>query len=207
MKFSTNTIILLVTAVLSIGLIAVLVLARGDEPRATERELIQLAESVGMDGDQFLEDYRSDEVRNKVSEDLEYAESTLERISTPTVLFDGELASTPSSYESFSEAINEALESKEEGDILSIEVFEDYQCPFCSEFFPMPYQAEAEFGEQIEVTHVNLPLKSIHPLAESYAWAAEAARNQDKFVEMATAIFEDYHGTFYQEMRDLGLVE
>jgi protein-disulfide isomerase len=207
MKLTTNTIILLVTAVLSIGLIAVLVLSKGDEPRAAERELIELAESIGMDGDQFLEDYRSDEVRGAVDDDVEYAEDNLERISTPTVRFDGELADTPGSYEDFSAAISEAIEAKDSDEPLEIEVFEDFQCPYCSQFFPMPYQAEAEFGDSIEVIHIHLPLTSIHPQAESYAWAAEAAKKQDKYVEMSTAIFKKEHGANYQIMRDLGLVE
>lgn len=234
---SKDKIILFGIIIVSLVLILALVIIKGQENKEEREELIaQIAEEEGLSKEefeesvnksdlntlidnkifdlirdidldmvQFINDFSSEEVKNLVDADIKYAEENLERLSTPTILFNGELIQIPSTYEQFSESINIAVGASEGP--LKIEVFEDYQCPFCAEFFPMTYQAEAEFGDQIEVVHIHLPLEEIHPKARTYALVAEAAEKQDKYLEVSASIFEYEHGKSYDELRDLGLID
>jgi protein-disulfide isomerase len=72
--------------------------------------------------------------------------------------------------------------------VLKITKFSDYQCPACKYYGQMLDQAKNDFGKRIEVTYKNYPLR-MHQYAELAARAAEAAKAQDKFIEMHEMIF------------------
>ncbi|MEP1151017.1 MAG: thioredoxin domain-containing protein [Balneola sp.] len=71
---------------------------------------------------------------------------------------------------------------------LKITKFSDYQCPACKYYGQILDQIKEDFGSRIEVTYKNYPLR-MHQYAELAARAAEAAKKQDKFIEMHEMLF------------------
>jgi protein-disulfide isomerase len=73
---------------------------------------------------------------------------------------------------------------------VSIEIFSDFQCPFCKMFAPAAREVETKGIEGIntKVEFKNFPL-SFHPFAQLAAQAAAAAREQGKFWEMHDLLF------------------
>lgn len=67
--------------------------------------------------------------------------------------------------------------------------FSDYECPACGYYHPWIKQLQKDFGEDLKIVHRHYPL-SQHRFSALAARAAEAARNQGKFLEMHNMIFE-----------------
>ena len=70
-----------------------------------------------------------------------------------------------------------------------LEEYGDYQCPPCGQLYPELKKIEAEYGTQLRVVFRHFPLAKIHKNAIAAARAAEAARNQDKFLEMHDRLY------------------
>lgn len=69
--------------------------------------------------------------------------------------------------------------------------FTDYQCPFCAQYFRQTYRPLlAAYEGQVRYVVRNFPLRSIHPLAQKAAEAAECAYLQDRFWEYHDLLFE-----------------
>jgi protein-disulfide isomerase len=81
-----------------------------------------------------------------------------------------------------------AQDSKPTKEPLKITKFSDYQCPACKFYGQILDKAKEEFGDRIEVTYKNYPLR-MHQHANLAARAAEAAKVQGKFIEMHEMIF------------------
>jgi protein-disulfide isomerase len=73
---------------------------------------------------------------------------------------------------------------------ISIQLFSDFQCPFCAQFAPAirELQKEGIEGAYFEVEFKQFPL-NFHPEAQLAALAALAAREQGKFWEMHDLLF------------------
>lgn len=56
--------------------------------------------------------------------------------------------------------------------------FSDFQCPYCSRALPALDQIKTTYGEDVSIVYRDLPLVSIHPMAQKAAEAAECV--QDK---------------------------
>jgi protein-disulfide isomerase len=67
--------------------------------------------------------------------------------------------------------------------------YSDYSCPACKYFVPMQEQLKEEFGDLVTIEYRHFPLDSFRH-SRLAAYAAEAARNQDKFKEMHDLVFE-----------------
>ena len=65
----------------------------------------------------------------------------------------------------------------------------DFQCPYCSDTYPVITELHEKYGEQLQISVLNLPLR-IHPEADEAAMAAYAAGEQDAFMPMADVLFE-----------------
>jgi protein-disulfide isomerase len=76
------------------------------------------------------------------------------------------------------------------GQVLLVE-YSDFQCPSCAVMFPLVRDIHREYEGRIQFVYRNLPLRQIHMNAERAAWAAEAARQQGKFWEMADVLFQN----------------
>ena len=184
--------------VLGLGFLGFLAFSQKGQPTSFERDLITMAEGLGMDGDQFFKDYKSSEVRDAVQAQVDYGNS-LGVNATPSAFINEEPIEIAGTYDEFKVTIQNAIANADELPI-TFQVFEDYQCPFCSNFFPIPYLVEAEFGNDVIVEHYHYPLDSIHPLSRRYAYAAQAASLQGKYYEMSRAIFESEHDKTYPEL-------
>jgi protein-disulfide isomerase len=71
---------------------------------------------------------------------------------------------------------------------LTVVLFSDFQCPFCSRIEPSLKQLEEALRGQIRVVWKHQPL-SMHPQAMPAAQASEAAREQGKFWQMHEKLF------------------
>jgi protein-disulfide isomerase len=73
---------------------------------------------------------------------------------------------------------------------VTVVVFSDFQCPFCSRVEPSLTQLQKAYPNDVRVVWKNLPL-AMHPQAMPAALAAEAAREQGKFWEMHELLFQN----------------
>jgi cyclophilin family peptidyl-prolyl cis-trans isomerase/protein-disulfide isomerase len=70
-----------------------------------------------------------------------------------------------------------------------IDVFSDFQCPYCAGFAPEVYKLTSTYPNDLRVVYHYLPLSSIHDKATLAAQGAEAAARQGYFWAMHDAIF------------------
>jgi protein-disulfide isomerase len=91
---------------------------------------------------------------------------------------------------------------------VTVVVFSDFQCPFCSRVEPAMRQLLAANPGTVRVAWKHQPL-SMHPNAVPAARAAEAARLQGKFWEMHDRLFERQaslsDATYAQAAQEIGL--
>ncbi len=71
---------------------------------------------------------------------------------------------------------------------VTIVLFSDFQCPFCSRVEPTLARVEQEYGQKVRLVWKHQPLP-FHPNALPAAEAAEAAREQGKFWPMHDRLF------------------
>lgn len=190
-----------VVAVISVGFIAVLVVARSDELNAAQQDMVEVAEGLDMDIEKFEQDLLSDAVVEEVDAHLAEAEA-LNVTGTPSVFINdvqyefGQVAT----YETFKSVIENILATTDEADLpISIVTFEDYNCPSCARFEPVKYAMVDEFGDQIDLYSKHYPF--LRDSSRTFAEAAEAARMQDKFDEFSQALFIRQHSADYENAR------
>jgi protein-disulfide isomerase len=73
---------------------------------------------------------------------------------------------------------------------VTVVVFSDYQCPYCSKLEPTLNQVSAAYPKDVKMVFKDFPL-SFHQHAKSAAKAARAAGEQGKFWEMHDLVFEN----------------
>jgi len=73
--------------------------------------------------------------------------------------------------------------------VITMVLFDDFECPFCSRLHKTYEQIKKEYGDNIRIAFINLPLR-FHKKAVPAAIAAMAAHKQDKFWEMYDRLFE-----------------
>jgi len=73
---------------------------------------------------------------------------------------------------------------------VTVVVFSDFQCPFCSRVEPSLAELQKTYPKDVRVVWKNLPL-AMHPQAMPAALAAEAAHQQGKFWEMHELLFQN----------------
>jgi protein-disulfide isomerase len=91
---------------------------------------------------------------------------------------------------------------------VTVVLFSDFQCPFCSRVNPTLQQVERAYGDKVRVVWKHQPL-AMHAQAVPAAEAAEAAREQGKFWQMHDKLFQNQRGlsdaAYEQFARELGL--
>lgn len=75
-------------------------------------------------------------------------------------------------------------------DVITIVEYSDYQCPACAYYHPIVEKLKENFGDRIHFEMKYYPLNS-HRFAALAARAAQAAKNQGKFLEMHDLLFEN----------------
>ena len=86
----------------------------------------------------------------------------------------------------------EPVRGPEDAKVTIVE-YSDFQCPFCSRGYQIVEdQVLPEYKDKVKFYFKNLPLKSIHPWAESAAIAAECAQQQsgDGFWKLYHSLFK-----------------
>lgn len=73
---------------------------------------------------------------------------------------------------------------------VTVAVFSDFECPYCSELVPLLEQVLKENPETVKIVFKNLPLE-IHEMARPSALAALAANEQGKFWEFHDRLFAE----------------
>ena len=71
---------------------------------------------------------------------------------------------------------------------VKIILFSDHQCPFCAKFFKDIVDTVEGFGDNVALVYKDLPLE-FHPQAMNAAMAGECAKDQDKFWEMSSKLY------------------
>jgi protein-disulfide isomerase len=91
---------------------------------------------------------------------------------------------------------------------VTLVVFSDFQCPYCSRVEPTLRQVEQAYGDKVRIAWKHKPLP-FHPNAMPAAEAAEAAREQGKFWQMHDKMFaaqQDLSPAAYERWaQELGL--
>ena len=91
---------------------------------------------------------------------------------------------------------------------VTVVIFSDFQCPFCSRVEPTLKQLRDDYGQKVKFVWKNQPL-SFHPNAMPAAEAAMAANEQGKFWEMHDKFFANQGALspdFYEKTaKELGL--
>lgn len=70
---------------------------------------------------------------------------------------------------------------------VQIEVYSDYNCPHCADFSPFVDEVASTFADKVNITLKHAAF--LAPSSSSYAYAAEAAREQGKFNEFNHALY------------------
>jgi protein-disulfide isomerase len=68
-------------------------------------------------------------------------------------------------------------------------VYDDFECPFCAEFYDTIKQVKKEFGDKVAVAFRHYPLVTIHIYSMQAAEASECASEQGKFWQMYDKLF------------------
>lgn len=83
-----------------------------------------------------------------------------------------------------------AQNGSEEKPTITIVEYSDYQCPACAYFHPIVKKLKDKYGDQINMNYKFYPLNS-HRFSFLAARAAQAAKNQGKFLEMHNLLFKN----------------
>lgn len=75
---------------------------------------------------------------------------------------------------------------------VTLTVFTDYQCPYCSRSFPSYEQLLKKYPNDVNVVLKHYPLERIHKFAKQAAIAALAAEKQGKYMEFSEIMFKNY---------------
>lgn len=70
-----------------------------------------------------------------------------------------------------------------------IEVYSDFQCPFCKEVVPTLQGLKRKYGNTVFIEYKQFPILSLHPKAQQAAEAAECARDQGQFWQYHDLLF------------------
>lgn len=62
---------------------------------------------------------------------------------------------------------------------ITIIEFSDFQCPYCARATTVVDQVLAQYGDEVQLVYMHLPLESIHPWAMNAAITASCAAKQD----------------------------
>lgn len=153
-----------------------------------------IATEIGLDIEKFNTDRASDTVINRVKE-MGQEGRKIGLTSTPAVFLNGTQieAYTMGSggnldYTPLFSAIEETLNTSTDK-VQLVEYF-DYQCSYCAHLAPQIQIASETYQDRLEVIYMQYPILGDNSMVLAYA--AEAAREQGKFIEYHTALFSKY---------------
>lgn len=85
---------------------------------------------------------------------------------------------------------------------VTIVMFNDFQCPFCSRFYPAALEAAKAYPDKVKLVMKHFPL-SFHKDAPAASKAALAAGVQGKFYEMSELLFQNTRSLNEEKFKEL----
>lgn len=173
-----------IIGVLAIGVIFlfILIASTSDKPTKLEESIVAIASDLGMDGEKFLKDLRSEEVRTIVEMQIQKAKDLTNNNATYTpIIFINNEKITLNSIDEIQQILEEKVSNLAEGENLNLEIFSDFNCPYCFSLFTKINEIKTnnpELFERIVYTKSNLPIIGGN-ISRLYAQAFEAAKLQD----------------------------
>ncbi|MCS7317858.1 MAG: DsbA family protein [Candidatus Dojkabacteria bacterium] len=166
-------------------------------PTKIEKELLSIAETLSLYTKKFLNDLRSEEVRQTVEKQIQKAKSlTNNNASFTPIIFINEQKITLNKFEELENIIQIEVDKNTNSDKnTTIEVFSDFNCRSCYELFKKIEeikQNKRELFSKINYIKSNLPIIGGNQ-SKIYAYAFEAAKLQNKGDEYAKALYEKIH--------------
>jgi len=84
---------------------------------------------------------------------------------------------------------------------VKIIVYDDFECPFCADYYDTLETAKKEFGNKLVIALRHFPLVNIHVYSMKAAEASECAAEQGKFWEMYHKLFENNKAGILSELQ------
>lgn len=188
---NNNITIIAIAATVIVGILGLVFLSasRSGQLTSFEREIVDIADNLGMDTDKFIEDYKSSEIRDTAQ--ASYNAALARGInSTPTIIINEERITPVYQYSEWKEIIQTRLDAREEKtQKLVIDLYEDFQCSFCAQFAPLVQQSKKEFVNEVTFNTNYFFLNPDNTKSTRYAYAALAAAQQGKEMEFERAIY------------------
>lgn len=91
------------------------------------------------------------------------------------------------------------------GDVVLIEEFSDFQCPFCAEALPILKRIKGKYGDKIDIQLRHFPIEKIHPMAPMASLASECMRDQEKFWAYHDRLFENQARLSSKTIKEIAL--
>jgi protein-disulfide isomerase len=88
--------------------------------------------------------------------------------------------------------VNNSAVHGAENALVTITLFDDFQCPYCARLVPTLDKVLAAYPKQVRVVYKHFPL-GMHKFAKAAAIASLAARNQGKFWPLHDQLFANYN--------------
>jgi predicted DsbA family dithiol-disulfide isomerase len=186
-----NITVIAVAATVIVGILGLVILASSRAGTITtfEKEMVDIADNVGINTDEFIVDYKSQEVRDEA--DFSYQAALARNVkSTPTIIINEESIFPVDQYSEWKTILQTRLDAREDQtEKLVIDLYEDFQCSLCAQFAPLVQQAEKEFANEITVNTNYFFLNPDNTKSTRYAYGAIAAERQGKGHEFAREVF------------------
>jgi protein-disulfide isomerase len=199
MKISFSQLAIIGTLVIGFAGLMLLVLSKDSNIESKYREVVNvfdIAKELQLDEQKFKQDIDSETIHNRVADMEEDVTNRLNgAASTPAVFVNG-AAYNLREFEAIKDDLELVkTESETNPEVkfpVDMEVFIDYNCTHCATFELVVEQMQAELSEYATVSVKHLPF--LKASSDTYAYAAEAAREQGKFNEFNSALFKKIHG-------------
>jgi len=156
-----------------------------------------LANSVGatgtptffINGRQLTGAKPFDDFKHVIDEEIVKADELLEKGTKPEKLYDTLMEMAANAPKPKIEVGSAPTKGPKSAPV-TVVVFSDFQCPFCSRAVPLLKQIEDAYKDDVRIAFKHLPL-AFHNNARLAAEASMAANEQGKFWEMHDKLFEN----------------